>query len=82
MLNMAVATGTTDFYRTSDDLRNLRDEIQEDINLRMTRIMNEVTESSAQVIGSFEGRRAQVSAETLKMILDNIELAKEKAMVS
>ncbi len=74
---MAVATGTPDFYRTSDDLRNLRDEIQEIIKLRMTMIMDEVTKSSDQVIQSFEGRRA----ETLKMILDDIELAKEKAMI-
>jgi hypothetical protein len=79
---MAMATGTPDFGRNGDDLRDLRDEIQEDINLRMTMIRNEVTESSNEITRSLEGRRAQVSTETLKMILDKIQLAEKEAMVS
>jgi hypothetical protein len=76
---MGVVTGTPNFYRNGDDLR---DEIQEDIHSRMNMIMHEVTESSDEVIRSFEGWQAQVLTEILKMILDKIQLAKEKAMVS
>jgi hypothetical protein len=79
---MALATDTPNFDRNDDDLRNLRDEIQEDINLRMIMIRNEVTESSNEVTRSLEGRRAQVSTETLEMILDKIQLAEKEAMVS
>jgi tartrate dehydratase alpha subunit/fumarate hydratase class I-like protein len=75
-------TSQPDFSRNCDDLRKLCDEVQEEIDLQKTRIEKEVTESYEEIKQWFERQPKKALNDHLEVILQNIKLAKDKAMVN
>jgi hypothetical protein len=79
---MTPAIVTSESHRNADDLRTLCDELQEDIAIRTHMIASDVAESLDKVNRWFQRKSTQDPTGNWKLIVHNIQLAKEKAMVS
>ncbi len=79
---MAPIKLTSESHRNVDDLRKLYDELQEDAATRKNMIETDVAESLDKVSKWLQRKPTQDPSGDWKLIQDNIQLAKEKAMVS
>jgi len=69
-------------HRNTDDLRKLHNELEENIATRVHMIASDVAKSLDEVNQWFQGNPTQDSTRNWKLVLNNIQLAKESAMVS